>query len=90
MTTLRSALPLLTLGCGGGSYLTVERILLESRGVLAASVNPLTEMAYIEYDPEVTDPDTLLGALKRAGYAPAVRVTERGSRQPISGRRRQP
>jgi hypothetical protein len=74
MPTLRTALPLAPLGCAGAERLTVERVLSEGVGVLEVFVNPVTEMAYVEYDPSQTDPDTLFGLLRRAGFAPADRA----------------
>jgi len=80
MPTLRTALPLTTLGCAGAERLTVERVLRKDIGVLEVSVNPATEMAYVEYDPEQTDPNALFGVLRRAGFAPADRVAVRRQR----------
>ena len=85
MASARTALPLATLGCGGGDRLTVERILREVPGVLDVLVNPAMEMAYVEYDPAATDPDALFALLKRAGFAPADRVAVRQNR-PSGGR----
>ena len=61
-TRERVILPILGLTCGGGGALSVQQVLQGSPGVIRAYVNPATEMAYIEYDPEQTD----LGALQRA------------------------
>lgn len=69
MPTSRTALPLSTYVCGG-EHLTVERILSEVDGVVTALVNPVSEMAYVEYDPALTDPDVLVAVLERAGFAP--------------------
>ncbi len=73
MPTSRTALPLSS-EIRGGEHLTVERILSEVEGVVAAMVNPVSEMAYVEYDPALADPDALFAVLKRAGFAPADRV----------------
>jgi hypothetical protein len=56
------------LGCGGGGALTVERSLVETPGVTRAYVNPLTEMAYIEYDPAIVDPPRLADAVSCVGF----------------------
>lgn len=80
MPTHHTALPLSPRICGG-ERLTVERILSDLPGVVAALVNPVSEMAYVEYDPTRTDPDAMLAALKRAGFAPMDRVAVRSERQ---------
>ena len=74
----RTALPLSSAVCGG-EYLTVERLLLGVPGVGTALVNPASEMAYVEYDPGLTDPDALFAVLKQAGFTPAgeARVSHR-------------
>ena len=73
MRTIRTALPVSLLACGGGDRATAERILLRSIGVQTAYVNPATEMAYVEYDPDLTSPQALFEVLKHAGFAPAAR-----------------
>lgn len=84
MPTSRTALPLSSQICGG-EHLTVERSLSEVEGVVAAMVNPVSEMAYVEYDPALTDPDALFAVLKRAGFAPADRAAVRSDRPSIGG-----
>lgn len=79
MPTSRTALPLSSQVCGG-EYLSVERILGDVEGVVTAMVNPVNEMAYVEYDPAVTDPDALFTVLRRAGFAPEDPVSMRGNR----------
>ncbi|MBI4498073.1 MAG: heavy-metal-associated domain-containing protein [Chloroflexi bacterium] len=76
MTTQRITLPILNLSCGGGGSLTVERALARVSGVVRVSVNPATEMAYIEYDPARTSPAQLVAAVERVGFQagePSVR-----------------
>jgi len=58
------------LGCGGAGASTIELELAATEGVLAVSVNPATETAYIDYDAAETDPWTLAWAIERAGYRP--------------------
>ena len=84
MPTSRTALPLSSKICGG-EHLTVERILSEVEGVVAAMVNPVSEMAYVEYDPALTDPDALFAVLKRSGFAPPDRVAVRRDRPSLGG-----
>lgn len=64
----RISLPIFGLTCGGGGATTVERVLLRAPGVSFAYVNPATEMAYVEYDPEQTEPRKLQRAIESAGY----------------------
>ena len=66
----RVTLPLADLMRGGGDAVTVEQALGEVPGVVHAYVNPSTEMAYIEYDPERTGVDRLKRAVQSAGQPP--------------------
>jgi copper chaperone CopZ len=68
MPTSRTALPLSSNVCSGERQ-TVERILSEVAGVVTTMVNPVSEMAYVEYDPARTDPAALFTVLRRAGFA---------------------
>lgn len=61
------------LGCGGGGALDIERALAATPGVNRAYVNPLTEMAYIDFDPSVCGPDALVRAVQRAGFSASER-----------------
>ena len=70
MTILRTALPVSPLGCRGEARLWLELIVGNLPGVRSASVNSRTEMAYVEYDPELTDPGELFAAIQRWGLAP--------------------
>ena len=67
---VRGTLPLADLMRGGGDAITVGRALGEVPGVVHAYVNPSTEMAYIEYDPERTGVDRLKRAVQSAGRPP--------------------
>ena len=68
MKTERTTVPIDDLGCGGGGTLAIERALEKLPGVVRASVNPLTEMAYVEYDPALVNRDAFRGAIERAGF----------------------
>jgi copper chaperone CopZ len=68
MNIVRVTLSIYGLGCGGGGALTVERCLARIPGVLRAYVNPLTEMAYVEYDPSLVGPGQLSDAIERTGF----------------------
>ena len=46
----------------------LERRLRRVAGVEEATVNPLTELAYVAYDPERCDPAALVAAIVAAGY----------------------
>lgn len=63
-----TTLPLTDLGCGGGDALAVERELVRVNGVARVYVNPLTEMAYVEYDAARCSPAELNAALRRTSY----------------------
>jgi copper chaperone CopZ len=80
MSTSRTALPVSSRVCGG-EFQIIERILSDIEGVIAASMNPASEMAYVEYDPTRTDPEALFAVLKCSGFAPADRVAVRSERQ---------
>lgn len=54
-------------GCGGGGSLVVERAIASVRGVIRVYVNPATEMAYVEYDPQVTEIKQLTAAVEQTG-----------------------
>lgn len=86
MPRLRTALPLATLVCAGTERLTVERLLRDQPGVLEVYVNPVTEMAYVEFDSVVTGCDVLAGVLRRAGYAPAERQAPEPRRAAVTRR----
>ena len=54
----------------------MERALGGVPGVVHAYVNPSTEMAYVEYDPERTGVDRLKRAVQSAGRPPGERQGE--------------
>ena len=81
MTRERSTLPIYNLGCGGGGALAIERALTKVPGVVQAYVNPLTEMAYVVYDPAQTSTDQLTRVIDQLGYG-APRVEARRIRGP--------
>ena len=67
MMLQRATLPLDTLGCAAASV-PVEHALRSVPGVTHVYVNPVTEMAYIEYDSDRCDERTLRAALDELGY----------------------
>ena len=53
----------------------IERTLSEKEGVAEASVNFAVEKASVTYEPAVTNPDDLVGAIRDAGYGADMRET---------------
>jgi cation transport ATPase len=79
MTTQRITLPIDILGCGGSEAHAIEQALAQAPGVVYTYVNPLTEMAYVEFDPTRTTFTQLAEVIERSGYGPSQ--TERVSVQ---------
>jgi cation transport ATPase len=92
MATQRTTVPIYNLSCAGGGALVVERTLARTPGVARVYVNPATEMAYVEFDPEAITPSALTAKVTAAGFgppavkpAPAPRATApEGTRSPGS------
>ncbi len=72
MKNQRITVPVYDLSCGGGRMLIIERALARTPGVVYVYVNPATEMAYVEYDPALVDPDRLATAVEHAGFRAGV------------------
>lgn len=68
MSTKHVTVEIVGLSCGGGGSLAVERALARVPGVVRVYVNPMTEMAYIEYDPDACESDQFARAVERAGF----------------------
>lgn len=64
----RITLPIFGPDCQGSGSLIIEGVLLRVPGVVYAYVNPATEMAYVQYDPALCNPDELSAAIQRAGF----------------------
>jgi Cu+-exporting ATPase len=56
---------------------SVQRALSREPGVLDAAVNLMTESAAITFDPSVTTPTALVGAIQRTGYEAALPTPDR-------------
>ena len=92
MPAARTTIPLLPLGCGGSGRTLIERALLAVPGVLKAYVNPVTEMAYVEYDPTQCAQTQIRAAVARTGFGlsepalePAPRARRGGTRPQTRG-----
>lgn len=70
MTTQRMTVPIYNLSCAGGGALVIERTLARTPGVARVYVNPATEMAYVEFDPEALTPTAVTAAVAAAGFGP--------------------
>jgi cation transport ATPase len=68
MKTQRITLPVNGLSSGKDGVRIIEHALAQTPGVVHIYVNPSIEMAYIEYDPVLSDPDRLVKAVEHAGF----------------------
>ena len=68
MKTQRITLPINDLSSGGGGVRIIKHALAQTPGVVHVYVNPSIEMAYIEYDPALSDPDRLVKVVENAGF----------------------
>jgi len=68
MKTQRMTLPIFDLSCVGSGVLIIEHALARTPGVMYVYVNPATEMAYIMYDPSLSDPDRLVKVVEHTGF----------------------
>lgn len=68
MKTQRITLPIHDLSSGEGDVHIIEQALAHTPGVVHVYINPSIEMAYIEFDPVLSDPDSLVIVVERAGF----------------------
>jgi hypothetical protein len=60
MRAKRLTIPIAGLRCAGSECYTLERALRREPGVVDVYVNPVTEIAYIDYDPAMTGQASLM------------------------------
>jgi copper chaperone CopZ len=72
MPIVRLTIPIRDFSCGGGGSLTLERALSKVHGVSSAYVNPATEIATIDCDPDVVPVDVLLRKVRLAGFGTGI------------------
>jgi len=70
----RLTLPVIGLSLGGSGALTLEREIRRLFGVSEVYVNPATENAYIDYDPECVTSTAIADKIRQLGYETAVRA----------------
>lgn len=71
MKNQRITLPIYDLSCEGGA-LIIEHALAQTPGVVYVYINPSIEMAYIEFDPALSDPNNLVKVVEHAGFRAGV------------------
>ena len=64
----RLTLPVIGLSLGGCGALTLERQMRQLSGVFEVYVNPATENAYVDYDPERVTPAAIANRIRESGY----------------------
>ena len=74
MATERLTIPIYGLGFGGRGAITVERALEKETGVTRVTVNPATEIAYVEYDPVLTHVEQIIAVVRRVGFDAGVPI----------------
>ena len=68
MDSTQLTVPMVGLACAAGEARTLERVLQQTPGVTSVYLNPVSDTAYIEYDPRITDPVRLRSAVRAAGF----------------------
>jgi hypothetical protein len=68
MKTQRITLPINDLSSGGDGVRIIEHVLAQTPGVVHVYINPSIEMAYIEFDPALSDPDCLVKVVEHTGF----------------------
>ena len=69
---MKITLPVVGLSLGGCGALTLEREIRRFSGVSEVYVNPATENAYIDYDPEGVTATAIADKIRELGYETEV------------------
>ena len=72
MKTQHITLPIDDLSSRGDEVPIIEHALAQAPGVVHVYVNSSIEMAYIEFDPVLTDPDRLVKVVEDVGFHAGV------------------
>lgn len=72
MPNNRLALPIVGLSCGGGGALSIERVIKRLPGVTTVYVNPMTDIAYVDYVPAQVSPVQIARAIRELGYGTVI------------------
>ena len=72
MKTQHITLPIDDLSRRGDELPIIERVLAQTPGVVHVYVNPSIEMAYIEFNPALADPNSLVKVVENAGFRTGV------------------
>ena len=72
MKSQHITLPIDDLSSRGDELSIIQRALAQAPGVVHVYVNPSIEMAYIEFDPALADPDSLVKVVVNAGFRAGV------------------
>src|SRR5918999_5428507 len=73
--TVRVTIPVGGMTCAA-CQASVQRALSKEPGVVDAAVNLMTENAAVTFDPALTSPETLVGAIQRTGYQAQLPTTD--------------
>lgn len=74
---IHASILVLGMDCPGSEAVVLERRLDRLPGVLEARVNGVRERAYVTIDPTVSRVDTILEAIRKAGYGVGAVVQRR-------------
>src|SRR5919108_18856 len=74
-STVRVTIPVGGMTCAA-CQASVQRALSKEPGVVDAAVNLMTESAAVTFDPALTSPETLVGAIQRTGYQAQLPIAE--------------
>ena len=72
MKSQHITLPIDDLSSRGDELPIIDRALAQAPGVVHVYINSSIEMAYIEFDPALADPDSLVKVVENAGFRAGV------------------